>query len=425
MLTAEKNIIAKLQSLPEFTLTQTVIIPLLESLGYQQVEYYGGESEEGKDIVCWRIDEVEEPELTVAQVKHYKASRRASAQGASSIVNQLINASAKRLPYTDKSLHLPTHVYLISTYEIDTKTLQKRFDTFPTLHEQQLRIIDGPKLASLLLKKTPHIITNLLGPQIAFESVIKPSLNNESLLSAIGFRGFKDLKTIYVDLDFSLGKPTTRLFFNSSFKPVIGSLNISVNDWCILKSIILSISKEFKLDYLEDSIDVIEENYKKILYEHKKWKQKADTVQKRIYEITRQINILNAKYIGEDERLKSQFQILEIKIDALDELGKSSEKMIDSKKLENEIKNLNIKVETIEESLAALREDITRHQSMNENFEQELNVLQKSEPPLTHVLSIDGHKIVEKIVNKRQWIIDKINKFNRRKPGILLKLRIL
>lgn len=104
----EQAIAKTLMSIPEVELTRRVVIPLLKVLGSTQVEYNHGVGEYGKDINCWRIDEIGEPELTVAQVKHYKPSKRPSDSNAfQTAVNQLIDASTRELPYQNRSVHTP------------------------------------------------------------------------------------------------------------------------------------------------------------------------------------------------------------------------------------------------------------------------------------------------------------------------------
>lgn len=51
-----KAIQKKIIELPENTLTKDYTVPLFESLGYYKVEFYGGTSEKGKDILCWEKD---------------------------------------------------------------------------------------------------------------------------------------------------------------------------------------------------------------------------------------------------------------------------------------------------------------------------------------------------------------------------------
>lgn len=102
----------KLQKINENEVTRTIIIPLLEKLGYQKVEFFGGPSEEGKDIVCWEVDKLGDLRLIVAQVKHFKFTNKASDSiGLQTIVNQLQNCFKRPLLSIDKTSHLPSEVF--------------------------------------------------------------------------------------------------------------------------------------------------------------------------------------------------------------------------------------------------------------------------------------------------------------------------
>jgi hypothetical protein len=47
------------ETLKEADLRKVVLLPLLRAMGYQDVyEYHGGAGEQGKDIVCWKQDEL-------------------------------------------------------------------------------------------------------------------------------------------------------------------------------------------------------------------------------------------------------------------------------------------------------------------------------------------------------------------------------
>jgi hypothetical protein len=46
-------------TMDEATLRTHVLIPLLREMGYQDVfEYHGGAGEQGKDIVCWKPEDL-------------------------------------------------------------------------------------------------------------------------------------------------------------------------------------------------------------------------------------------------------------------------------------------------------------------------------------------------------------------------------
>ena len=222
-----QKIITALQKLPENYATKNIIVPLLQTLGFHTVEFYGGTSEEGKDILCWEYDKIGDLRLVVAQVKHFKYTNKASDTASlQTVVNQLTTCFKKSLKFTDQSHHLPSEAYLISTYVVDTKSLNTRFSNYPDIGDKKIKIIDGLLLATLLLKHTPNIVKELIGVEIEISSVLKNTLNNEILLKSLGFQSKKDIKILYTDIDFSLGKITTQLFLNGIFQPFAHSISI-------------------------------------------------------------------------------------------------------------------------------------------------------------------------------------------------------
>ena len=123
------ELLAAFQTLSEYDLTQRVILPLLRSFGYQRVEYHGGPTEEGKDAIGFRIDELGDDELIVAQIKKYRSHRKASdLRSFSELVTQLSQAAEKKLPNISGRTYLPSIIYFITPFRIDANSLKSRFE---------------------------------------------------------------------------------------------------------------------------------------------------------------------------------------------------------------------------------------------------------------------------------------------------------
>ena len=282
---SKKFIAEKLQAIPENQLTKTILVPLFETLGYERVQFTGGPSEEGKDLICWSYDKMNEVELTVAQVKHYKPSNKASDKNSfETIVNQLTNSLVKRVAYTDKTMHLPTKVLLITTYEVDSKLIEKRFDSNVNLRDNKIKIIDGIKLAELLLNNKIDIVRNLLGYNVNIATEISNHLNNRILLDALGFDEKKDLSTIYTDIDFSLGKSTTKVLFNSDFNSSVLDFEIDSKNWAIFKSDVFKIKEIFTTGFISEDFNSIENSYKEVSLLYNDWKGKLSIAKRELGE---------------------------------------------------------------------------------------------------------------------------------------------
>ena len=120
----EKSLLETIQGYKEAYLTIHFINPLLKTLGYTKIDYHGGPYEEGKDIICWGSDELEHTVLAVTQVKKFKPTAKSSGgQNFSEVVNQLQQAIEKKIPNVDGLKYLPTIVYFITPFQVDTRAL--------------------------------------------------------------------------------------------------------------------------------------------------------------------------------------------------------------------------------------------------------------------------------------------------------------
>lgn len=291
-----------IQEMPENNMTKDVIIPLLEHIGYKKVEFYGGTNEEGKDIIFWEKSKIGNDKLCVAQVKHFKFSNSASdSKGFQTVINQLIVCGEKKIINLNKQAYYPNEIFLVSTYPIDSKTLQTRFSENPGLSGRNIEIIDGPKLVSLLIENKQPIINKILGKQVNFTSYFANSINNKVLLKAIGFFEDVALKSIYTDIDFSFGKVTTEIFFSSNFKGTKKQYGIDSNEWSKFKEVIPVLIKYLDKTYVNSTINEIENKYKKDSKEYETW-------EKRLVDFDEKIN-----FAEKVQKKKNQKGILKLK----------------------------------------------------------------------------------------------------------------
>lgn len=255
---SEDGLLAALQNLSEYELTNSVLIPLLKELNHSRVEYFGGPTEQGKDIICWREDELGEVELCVAQVKKFKPTLAAgSSTSFSEVVTQISQCFEKKLPHISSQEYLPSQVYFITPFVIDTKTLQSRLEGYQALKTKRLRIIDGAKLVSLLQARLPELVSSLVDVTSSFHDSVISQLNNNELMAALNRESGPELKSFYTDLDMSVGKPTTHLFLSSKFSSTIADLFVDNGKWEQLKNVSLHASKTLGLTLLvEDPSDI-------------------------------------------------------------------------------------------------------------------------------------------------------------------------
>ena len=226
-------VLNNLLKMNENDITKEVLMPLLMRIGWGRVDFHGGPYEEGKDVICWRRDELDSLELGVAQVKKYKPTAVASDDKSfMELVNQLQQASEKSVPSVDDGkTYKPSIVYVVTPFKINTRSLMTRFEGYQVLKERNLKIIDGISLFKLLFKHNPEIIEKYSGAEETLTQAIKKSLNNDVFLRALNVQGQEDIANFYCDLDFTIGNINTRLFHGISLCPKKSNVDVSFKEW--------------------------------------------------------------------------------------------------------------------------------------------------------------------------------------------------
>lgn len=397
-----------LQKMPENDLTRNVLIPLLEHLGFINVEFYGGTNEEGKDIVFWEENKFGGVKLIVSQVKHFKITNTASdTRSLQTIVNQLIMCFEKKLLFTDLKSYYPYEALLISSYPIAVKTLQSRFSENPDLKGRKIEIIDGNKLVRLLIEHKQEIVKKILGQEYDFTTFFETTLNNKSVLKALGFYEKISLKEIYSDIDFSLGKSTTKIFFNTKFIGKRNFCKLNKKNWSELKEVIVETKKQIGVNYLNLPIEKIEENYEKDFENYKLWN----------LEIT---NYKNEIVVQKEERVKllADFKPFEkerttliLKQNKIKENGEITEHSKNNNKSRlNQITKQLLTIAEKEGPIIKVTNEIERIQNKIANLE-------RNEPLLTFNVEIDGEILASILNDKKEIIEEKVKLFNKQKPN--------
>ena len=253
-------LVEKIQELEEQDLVNDFLLPLFREIGFDIVDNYGGPYEIGKDIILWRTDEIGCRELVVAQVKKYKSSPSSSdKQAFGALITQLQQACEEDVPSIEGRMCRPAFIYFITPYPIDTRSLQSRFQKYSSLRQSRLKIIDGPQLAKLIWEKLPEKASDILGDSIIFDGTTIANLNNKELMSALGEKSAKDLHYSYSELEFSIGRITTKFFFSLKFKPTKMEIGVSETDWKLLKPRCKFVENYFGLKILTSSYEKIEQ----------------------------------------------------------------------------------------------------------------------------------------------------------------------
>ncbi|MGN7864675.1 NACHT domain-containing protein [Chryseobacterium sp. 22458] len=390
----KEKLVEAIKNYPENNLTKNIIIPLLETLGYNKVEFFGGTSEEGKDIVFWENDPMGDTFLNVAQVKHFKFTNSSNSSNSfQTVANQLAVCFNKKVPHSDGFTQKPSKVWLITTHEIDSKTLLTFYDDSPTIQQDKIRIIDGAKLADLITRKAPELIKDLLGIDFEIKNKLTPKFSNDILLRALGKDRVKDIKMIYTDVDFSIGKQTTELFFNTSFDPKTKTITLNFDEWKKFQNLCLEIKNDFNLSFLEQDVHIIKEKY---LKKEQAYNDNSTEIQL----LQEQINYLNNENNLSTENINQE-------ITKINAIKKSSKPTISTEE--------RLKIDNIDSIIKYHRSKIAINQNSIQTQSKKQKLLKLKNDNFKVRIKIIGKDLCEQILAKRKYIENGIELINNKK----------
>ena len=390
------KILEAIQNYPENDLTKDIIIPILKKMGFEKAEFFGGASEEGKDLVFWERDKLDDLQLHVAQVKHFKFTNSAgSTNSLQNVISQLHACFRKKIPHTDGLTRYPSKVWLISSNTINSKTFLTVCDDYSTIQQENLIIIDGHRLSRLIIKHTPENVKTVLGIQEDLNFKLETKFSNDILLKALGKKDVKDIKLIYTDVDFTMGKISTDIFFKAEYEPKKKKIRFNYQKLESLVQLCEDINDEYEINFLP--------------YNLEKLKEKFTPLNKKSHDFLSEINIRE----NEIEKIRK------IKIAPLAELNTLN---ISLENIDNELlKNPSSKPDRLTEKRNITNEIKQRKQSMKifdsdiEKILKEIKLLDSKKNNIYLNVEIIGSNLAEQLKEKRTWIEKKILEINEEK----------
>ena len=210
----------KLQKLSEKKLTEAVVFPLLETMGFDHIEERHGPYEKGKDILCLRRDELDELELLAIQVKKLKFSGNASESGhLHNVINQLSQCLEEPIKLRDGTERPANRVWFISPYPLNISALEASFAKYVRAGASRVKIMDGAKLLDLLEKNAPEVLAQLGDKYAAYITNLKGELTFLQEASAFRLRDKISILPIYIDLDISVLPPRLLAVIGNRVEP--------------------------------------------------------------------------------------------------------------------------------------------------------------------------------------------------------------
>ena len=151
------KLLKSLANLDEEQLTKEIVIPLIHKLHPGKIEYTHSPIEGGRDIVSFGYDQLKRQDILCVQVKAKQISF-----GASFGIIQHTTTIAKNTGVTRENGQkcFPSEVWFISSHAFPEQKRRQVADIIETLERQNIKIIGGEELCSLLIDNCPEVADN-------------------------------------------------------------------------------------------------------------------------------------------------------------------------------------------------------------------------------------------------------------------------
>lgn len=175
---------------------------------------------------------------------------------------------------------LPSRVLFVTPYAVEVAALETRFEKIESLRARQVKVIDGEKLARLVHSRIPDVARRLGAPHLDLSSATRQFLNNEPLMNALNARVQREITTFYTDIDFTVGKWTTRLFFSSELRPITKQFSLPQGEWDSLAEVCRHCREHFSVELLCEPESLILSRCAQQRVEYAEWRKKVRDPQK-------------------------------------------------------------------------------------------------------------------------------------------------
>ncbi|MBI5247692.1 MAG: hypothetical protein HY923_10970 [Elusimicrobia bacterium] len=419
----------KLQAIPENNLTNKFLIPLFRCMGtYDKVEFHGGTNEEGKDVIFIGKDEIGDQIVDVVQVKRYKPTARASDDKSFlEIVRQLNQATTKKIPLADGTEHLPRKIYVVTPFPLDVRVIQTAFQEYQTL-KYRVTVIDGTKLANLLITHLKDEVADLLGRKFQSKAALFSGLNNQLLTSALRYNRPLNLSEVYTDIDLILGRISTKMFFTSKFDGQSVRCTVEGEQWAQLKTSVALAKKHLGIDALDKLPDEIERDEKRQL---ESYESKLSDLEK----VAGKANEVRERYAGHFEKKRSALVAGDPNLKALHKELIDQHRILDNYDktrgasvtkrggepqaridIRNKIEVLAARIRVLERPIETHRKELEKADVFLASKRTAVARHKKTIPNPLHHIVIRGSMLANTLRNESSWIQGKIKKYRVESP---------
>lgn len=258
-----------MQAYQEDGFTKEILVPLFRSMGYDRVEFHGGPSERGRDLIATTV--LPPPKrgeyVVYIQSKKLNKNKTLAHNDLSRLCRQLKQAKSKGFTKGNGERVKPAQVYIATPHEITQRFIEDLEDElFDENYSSWLELYDCVQI----LKDIEEFCPELLEKLEPFEEKIwnakcniTADRNRELLGALCSARDSIDISKFYSDLSFFVGSIDSRVLV--TYKAHITKKNfklISKERWEKLKSERTKIINLVGLDILKEDTQIIEDKYK-------------------------------------------------------------------------------------------------------------------------------------------------------------------
>jgi hypothetical protein len=195
----------RLQRLTEKRLIEVVLQPVIQALGFDWIENRHGVLERGVDLLCGKVDELGELDLLAIQVKRLKFTGRVTDSAhLYPVLTQLAQCLIEPIRLRDGTERCANRVWLVSPYEFVSTALDSAFARFQQARLENIRIVDGTRLLSLIQKHAPQTLVMLGDNSSLYVMNVRRDVALLHEAAVFHMTGKPSLSSLYVELGSSL-----------------------------------------------------------------------------------------------------------------------------------------------------------------------------------------------------------------------------
>ncbi|CAK2429158.1 hypothetical protein VCRA2111O136_170053 [Vibrio crassostreae] len=255
--------------------TKEIVEPLFKAMGYNRVEFHGGPNERGRDLIatCKKPPPNKGEYVVYVQSKILNKNNKLNKIEFDRLVMQMRQACEVPFVCLDGKELKPNQLYIATPSLISQRFLD---DVKYALHandREKVEPLDCVRILELIEEYCPKLLEKLEPFEDKLWSSTNKRLldgNNELLGALCSQREQVDVSHFYSDLSFFVGDVDSRVLINSKATLTKREIKLSRKEqWERLKSDRNQIFQLIGFDIFTCSLDLVEDDYKRLLSQHK------------------------------------------------------------------------------------------------------------------------------------------------------------